>query len=120
MFPEGERCADGAFHPLRAGVALLLSRVEARRLDPSGQYALIAAREAWSAAGSPEVEPERLCDLEALIVTEARAAVPPNALRRLAALLPADPVQAEKTGGNNSFSSPYGAHFPAACSGAYV
>ena len=38
----------------------VLARVEARRLDPSGQYALIAAREAWADAGTPEVEPERL------------------------------------------------------------
>jgi 3-oxoacyl-[acyl-carrier-protein] synthase II len=38
----------------------LLARVEARRLDPAGQYALIASREAWSDAGTPEVEPERL------------------------------------------------------------
>ncbi len=37
-----------------------LARVETRRLDPSGQYALIAAREAWADAGSPEVEGERL------------------------------------------------------------
>ena len=37
-----------------------LARVEIRRLDPSGQYALIAAREAWQDAGAPEVEPERL------------------------------------------------------------
>ncbi|NLT55928.1 MAG: beta-ketoacyl-ACP synthase II [Actinomycetales bacterium] len=38
----------------------VLTRVEARRLDPSGQYAMIASREAWAHAGSPEVEPERL------------------------------------------------------------
>ncbi len=38
----------------------VLARVETRRLDPSSQYALIAAREAWADAGSPEVEPERL------------------------------------------------------------
>jgi 3-oxoacyl-[acyl-carrier-protein] synthase II len=38
----------------------VLARVEARRLDPSGQYALIAAREAWADADTPEVEPERL------------------------------------------------------------
>ncbi len=38
----------------------VLSRVEARRLDPSGQYGLIAAREAWVDAGTPEVDPERL------------------------------------------------------------
>jgi 3-oxoacyl-[acyl-carrier-protein] synthase II len=37
-----------------------LARVETRRLDPSGQYALAAAREAWSDAGQPEVDPERL------------------------------------------------------------
>ena len=38
----------------------VLKRVEVRRNDPAGQYALIAAREAWADAGSPEVEPERL------------------------------------------------------------
>ena len=38
----------------------VLARVETRRLDPSSQYALIAAREAWADAGAPEVEPERL------------------------------------------------------------
>ena len=38
----------------------ILARVEARRLDPAGQYGLIAAREAWADAGTPEVDPERL------------------------------------------------------------
>ena len=38
----------------------VLSKVETRRLDPAGQYGLIAAREAWADAGTPEVEPERL------------------------------------------------------------
>ncbi len=38
----------------------MLSKVEIRRLDPSAQYAMIASREAWADAGSPEVEPERL------------------------------------------------------------
>jgi 3-oxoacyl-[acyl-carrier-protein] synthase II len=38
----------------------VLDRVEARTLDRSQQLALIAAREAWKDAGSPEVEPERL------------------------------------------------------------
>jgi 3-oxoacyl-[acyl-carrier-protein] synthase II len=37
-----------------------LTRVETKRLDPAGQYALVAAREAWADAGSPEVPPERL------------------------------------------------------------
>ncbi|MDC5698453.1 beta-ketoacyl-ACP synthase II [Intrasporangium calvum] len=38
----------------------VLAKVETRRLDPSSQYALIAAREAWADAGSPEIEPERI------------------------------------------------------------
>jgi 3-oxoacyl-[acyl-carrier-protein] synthase II len=38
----------------------VLTKVEVRRQDPNGQYALIAAREAWADAGSPEVDPERL------------------------------------------------------------
>lgn len=33
---------------------------ERKRLDPSSQFALIAARQAWLDAGEPEVEPERL------------------------------------------------------------
>ena len=37
-----------------------LERVEARTLDRVQQVALVAAREAWAAAGAPEVEPERL------------------------------------------------------------
>jgi 3-oxoacyl-[acyl-carrier-protein] synthase II len=37
-----------------------LERVEARTLDRVQQVALVAAREAWSDAGSPDVEPERL------------------------------------------------------------
>jgi 3-oxoacyl-[acyl-carrier-protein] synthase II len=38
----------------------VLTPQEAKRLDPSSQFALISAREAWADAGSPEVEPERL------------------------------------------------------------
>jgi 3-oxoacyl-[acyl-carrier-protein] synthase II len=37
-----------------------LERTEAKRLDPSAQFALIAAREAFADAGSPQVDPERL------------------------------------------------------------
>lgn len=37
-----------------------LARPEAKKLDPSGQYSMIAAREAWADAGSPEVDPARL------------------------------------------------------------
>lgn len=38
----------------------VLDRVEARTLDRSSQLALVAAREAWADAGSPEVDPDRL------------------------------------------------------------
>ncbi len=38
----------------------VLTRQEIKRNDPSGQYALVAAREAWAHAGAPEVDPERL------------------------------------------------------------
>lgn len=38
----------------------VLDRVEARKMDRAQQAALIAAREAWSDAGAPEVDPERL------------------------------------------------------------
>lgn len=38
----------------------VLPRPEMKRMDPSAQYAIIATREAWADAGSPEVDPERL------------------------------------------------------------
>jgi 3-oxoacyl-[acyl-carrier-protein] synthase II len=38
----------------------VLSKVEVRRNDPSGQYALIASREAWADAGEPDADPLRL------------------------------------------------------------
>jgi 3-oxoacyl-[acyl-carrier-protein] synthase II len=38
----------------------VLSKVEVRRNDPSGQYALIASREAWADAGEPDIDPLRL------------------------------------------------------------
>lgn len=38
----------------------VLQRHETKRLDPSSQFALIAGREAWADAGSPQVEPARL------------------------------------------------------------
>ncbi|MFC3450795.1 beta-ketoacyl-[acyl-carrier-protein] synthase family protein [Amycolatopsis speibonae] len=37
-----------------------LGRVEARRLDRAGQFATLAAREAWADAGRPDVDPDRL------------------------------------------------------------
>ena len=38
----------------------VMERVERRRLDRSEQFALIASREAWKDAGSPDVDKERL------------------------------------------------------------
>jgi 3-oxoacyl-[acyl-carrier-protein] synthase II len=38
----------------------VLERQEFKRLDPSAQFALISAREAWADAGSPHVAPERI------------------------------------------------------------
>ncbi|WP_022918141.1 beta-ketoacyl-[acyl-carrier-protein] synthase family protein [Ruania albidiflava] len=37
-----------------------LTRQEMRRMDPSAQFAMIAARQAWADAGEPEVDGERL------------------------------------------------------------
>jgi len=38
----------------------VLTRPETKRMDPSTQYAIIAAREAWKDAGAPEVDGTRL------------------------------------------------------------
>jgi 3-oxoacyl-[acyl-carrier-protein] synthase II len=38
----------------------VLTRQERKRLDPSAQFALVSAREAWADAGSPDVDPERI------------------------------------------------------------
>lgn len=38
----------------------VLARHETKRLDPNGQMAMVAAREAWTDAGSPEVDQNRL------------------------------------------------------------
>ncbi|MCW4459629.1 beta-ketoacyl synthase [Microbacterium sp. MPKO10] len=38
----------------------VLARPVAKRLDPSSQFALISAQEAWADAGEPDVDPERL------------------------------------------------------------
>ena len=38
----------------------VLPRPETKRMDPSAQYAIIATREAWADAGSPETDPERI------------------------------------------------------------
>ncbi|HWB66235.1 MAG TPA: beta-ketoacyl-ACP synthase II [Mycobacteriales bacterium] len=46
--------------PAAAEPTEVLDRAEARTLDRSQQFAVIAAREAWLDAGEPEVPPERL------------------------------------------------------------
>jgi 3-oxoacyl-[acyl-carrier-protein] synthase II len=52
--------------PTRIGAPMLigpeesLTRVQARRMDRSEQAAMVAARQAWTAAGEPEVDPIRL------------------------------------------------------------
>ena len=57
---------DEAFAELPARLAATvditgrLDRIEARTLDRVQQLALLAAREAWADAGTPEVDPERL------------------------------------------------------------
>jgi 3-oxoacyl-[acyl-carrier-protein] synthase II len=38
----------------------VLTRPEMKRMDPSAQMAIVATREAWGDAGSPEVDPDRL------------------------------------------------------------
>ncbi|MEE6272608.1 beta-ketoacyl-ACP synthase II [Georgenia wangjunii] len=45
---------------LAVPAADVLARPEQRRMDPSAQYAVIAAREAWADAGSPELDGERI------------------------------------------------------------
>lgn len=43
-----------------ADLASLLTTREFKRMDRCGQLALVAAREAWAQAGTPDVDPERL------------------------------------------------------------
>jgi 3-oxoacyl-[acyl-carrier-protein] synthase II len=45
---------------LAVPAADVLPRPETKRMDPSAQYAIVAAREAWADAGTPEVDQERL------------------------------------------------------------
>ncbi|OJV76530.1 MAG: beta-ketoacyl-[acyl-carrier-protein] synthase II [Cellulomonas sp. 73-92] len=45
---------------LAVPAAEVLTVPEVKRMDPSAQYAIVAAREAWADAGAPEVDPERL------------------------------------------------------------
>ena len=45
---------------LAVPAAEVLSVPETRRMDPSAQYAVVAAREAWADAGSPDIDGTRL------------------------------------------------------------
>jgi 3-oxoacyl-[acyl-carrier-protein] synthase II len=45
---------------IKVDPAEVLSRPETKRMDPSAQYAIVATREAWADAGSPEVDGDRL------------------------------------------------------------
>jgi poly(A) polymerase len=53
----------------------------------------------------PEIEPERLCDLESLIAAEEASDVAPDSLRRLAALVPHDPELAQAIGARLKLSN---------------
>ncbi|MDA8579519.1 beta-ketoacyl-ACP synthase II [Pontimonas sp.] len=44
----------------KVSAAEVLERQEVKRLDPSAQFALVSAREAWADAGAPDVAPERI------------------------------------------------------------
>ena len=65
--------------------------------DPSATVALMLDRGILRPV-LPEILPERLEVLRALIAAEKAAGIEPHALRRLAALLPGDPAAAEKIG----------------------
>lgn len=45
---------------VKVPAAEVLERIEIKRLDPSAQLAVIAAREAWADAGAPEDDKERI------------------------------------------------------------
>jgi 3-oxoacyl-[acyl-carrier-protein] synthase II len=46
--------------PVAVDPSEVLPVPQVKRMDRSGQFALISAREAWADAGSPEVDPERM------------------------------------------------------------
>lgn len=55
---DDQPCKIAAF--AKVDPSEVLDRPTARKLDRSQQFALIAAREAWSDAGTPELDPNRL------------------------------------------------------------
>jgi 3-oxoacyl-[acyl-carrier-protein] synthase II len=58
--PWAERLPCRIAAPAAAEPATIIDRVLARRLDRCEMFALIAVREAWADAGSPEIDGERL------------------------------------------------------------
>ena len=62
--------------------------------DPAGTVGIMLQRGILKPV-LPEIEPERLCDLESLIEAERDAEIAPDPLRRLTALLPRNPEIAE-------------------------
>src|SRR3954465_1574970 len=46
--------------PVAVDPSEVLPRVEIKRNDRTGQFALVAAREAWADAGTPDVDGDRL------------------------------------------------------------
>jgi poly(A) polymerase len=65
--------------------------------DPSPTVAIMLAHKILTPV-LPEILPERIVDLRALIGSESAAGIGPDAIRRLAALLPRDSVVAEAIG----------------------
>jgi poly(A) polymerase len=65
----------------------------------------IMLRRAILAPVLPEIAPERLGELEALVAAEESTGIPPNPLRRLAALLPRDPELAAAIGARLKLSN---------------
>lgn len=63
--------------------------------DPAATVALMLGRGILIPV-LPEIEPANAADLQALIAAETQAGVAPDPLRRLAALLPADPSVADR------------------------
>jgi 3-oxoacyl-[acyl-carrier-protein] synthase II len=58
--PWVERLPVRIAAPAAADPAEIVGRVQARKMDRCEQFALVAAREAWADAGTPELDPERL------------------------------------------------------------
>ncbi|MDR1441091.1 MAG: beta-ketoacyl-[acyl-carrier-protein] synthase family protein [Bifidobacteriaceae bacterium] len=59
-WPEDYGIVTNFAATLKVPAHSVLTGPELRRADPSAQYALIAARQAWADAGAPDVAPERL------------------------------------------------------------